>query len=253
MGSGRIGGKTALVTGAASGIGAAIAAELSCEGASVFVTDLNEAAGTAVAADLTGGRFLRHDVTNEEDWREVIAAVEGSHDGLDILVNNAGVMPALKTIEETDYHEWRRVMAVNMDGVFLGVKHGIGAMKARGGAIVNISSIMGLVGEAVVGAYSASKGGVRLFTKSAAVECAHLGYPIRINSVHPGYIDGGMFGAMADTFGVEGLRERFAGKTPMRRLGKPEEIAKGVLFLVSDDSSFSTGSELVLDGGYTAR
>ena len=144
-------------------------------------------------------------------------------------------------------------MAVNMDGVFLGVKHGIGAMKAWGGAIVNISSIMGLVGEAVVGAYSASKGGVRLFTKSAAVECAHLGYPIRINSVHPGYIDGGMFGAMADTCGVEGLRERFAGKTPMRRLGKPEEIAKGVLFLVSDDSSYSTGSELVLDGGYTAR
>ncbi len=227
MGSGRVVGKTALVTGGASGIGAAIAAELSCEGASVFVTDLNEAAGTVVAADLTGGRFLRHDVTNEEDWREVIAAVEGSHDGLDILVNNAGVMPALKTIEETDYDEWRRVMAVNMDGVFLGVKHGIGAMKARGGAIVNISSI--------------------------AVECAHLGYPIRINSVHPGYIDGGMFGAMADTFGVEGLRERFAGKTPMRRLGEPEEIAKGVLFLVSDDSSYSTGSELVLDGGYTAR
>ena len=139
MGSGRIVGKTALVTGGASGIGAAIAAELSCEGASVFVTDLNEAAGTAVAADLIGGRFLRHDVTNEKDWR-------------DILVNNAGVMPALKTIEETGYDEWKRVMAVNMDGVFLGVKHGIGAMKARGGAIVNISSIMGLVGEAIVGA-----------------------------------------------------------------------------------------------------
>jgi len=112
---------------------------------------------------------------------------------------------------------------------------------------------MGLVGESIVGAYSASKGGVRLFTKSAAVECANLGYPIRINSVHPGYIDGGMLAAMADEFGADSLRKRFAAKTPMKRLGTPEEIAKGVLFLVSDDASFSTGSELVLDGGYTAR
>lgn len=253
MGDGRIAGKTALVTGGASGIGAAIALELSREGATVVVTDLNETAGAAVAADLMNGQFLRHDVTSEADWKAVVAQVQESYNGLDILVNNAGVMPALKTIEETSYEEWKRVMAVNMDGVFLGVKYGIGAMKERGGAIVNISSIMGLVGEAIVGAYSASKGGVRLFTKSAAIECANLGYPIRINSVHPGYIDGGMFGTMADTFGAEGLRERFAGKTPMRRLGRPEEIAKGVLFLVSDDSSFSTGSELVLDGGYTAR
>ena len=251
--AGKIAGKTAIVTGGASGIGAAIAAELSREGAKVFVTDINAAGGLAVASALTDGSFLGHDVTSEGDWKVIIDQVLRDHGGLDILVNNAGVMPALKTIEETSYDEWKRVMSVNMDGVFLGVRYGISAMKERGGAIVNISSIMGLVGEAIVGAYSASKGGVRLFTKSAALECANLGYPIRINSVHPGYIDGGMFGAMADAFGAEGLRERFAGKTPIGRLGKPEEIAKGVLFLVSDDASFAIGSELVLDGGYTAR
>ena len=252
-GAGKIAGKTAIVTGGASGIGAAIAAELSREGAKVVVTDINEVDGLAVASALANGSFLRHDVTSEGDWKAIIAQVQRDHGGLDVLVNNAGVMPALKTIEETSYDEWRRVMSVNMDGVFLGVRCGISAMKERGGAIVNISSIMGLVGEAIVGAYSASKGGVRLFTKSAALECANFGYPIRINSVHPGYIDGGMFSTMADAFGAEGLRERFAAKIPIGRLGRPEEIAKGVLFLVSDDASFALGSELVLDGGYTAR
>ncbi len=253
MAEGRVAGKTAIVTGGASGIGAAIATTLSAEGARVAVSDLDEDAGAALAASLQGVVFIRHDVTIEAEWESCIGAVEERFGGLDIIVNNAGGMPATKTIEETSYDEWKRVMSANMDGVFLGVKHGIRAMKDRGGAIVNISSIMGLVGESIVGAYSASKGGGRLFTKSAAVECATLGYPIRINSVHPGYIDGGMFAAMADEFGADGLRKRFAAKTPMKRLGTPEEIAKGVLFLVSDDASFSTGSELVLDGGYTAR
>lgn len=252
-GAGRLAGKTALVTGGASGIGAAIATVLSEEGAKVVISDLNENLGEALAKTLPGAKFVRHNVTVEAEWKQCLEMMEAEFGGLDILVNNAGVMPATKTIEDTPYEEWKRVMSVNMDGVFLGVKHGIRAMKKRGGSIVNISSIMGLVGESIVGAYSASKGGVRLFTKSAAVECATLGYPIRINSVHPGYIDGGMFAAMADEFGAESLRTRFAAKTPMKRLGKPEEIAKGVLFLVSDDASYSTGSELVLDGGYTAR
>ena len=162
-------------------------------------------------------------------------------------------MRATKTIEETSYDEWKRVMSVNMDGVFLGVKHGIGTMKEKGGSIINLSSIMGLIGEAIVGAYSAPKGGVRFFMKSAAVECANLGYPIRINSIHPRYIDAGMFAAMADEFGADSLRQRFAARTPMKRLGKAEKIAKGALFLASDEASFSTGSELVIDGGYTAR
>jgi 3(or 17)beta-hydroxysteroid dehydrogenase len=253
MAEGRIAGKTAIVTGGASGIGAAIAATLSAEGARVVISDLNEEAGADLAVTLRDAVFIRHDVTLESEWKSCLASVEDCFGGLDIIVNNAGVMPATKTIEDTSYDEWKRVMSVNMDGVFLGVKHGIGAMKDRGGAIVNVSSIMGLVGQSIVGAYSASKGGVRLFTKSAAIECANLGYPIRINSVHPGYIDGGMFAVMADEFGADSLRERFAAKTPMKRLGTPEEIAKGVLFLVSDDASFSTGSELVLDGGYTAR
>jgi 3(or 17)beta-hydroxysteroid dehydrogenase len=253
MAEGRIAGKTAIVTGGASGIGAAIATTLSAEGARVAISDLNEEAGADLAVTLRDAVFIRHDVTLESEWKSCLASVEDCFGGLDIIVNNAGVMPATKTIEDTSYDEWKRVMSVNLDGVFLGVKHGIGAMKDRGGAIVNVSSIMGLVGQSIVGAYSASKGGVRLFTKSAAIECANLGYPIRINSVHPGYIDGGMFAVMADEFGADSLRERFAAKTPMKRLGTPEEIAKGVLFLVSDDASFSTGSELVLDGGYTAR
>lgn len=253
MAEGRVSGKTALVTGGASGIGAAIATALSEEGANLVISDLDEAAGAARAASLKNAVYLRHNVTVESDWEACIAATRDRFGSLEVLVNNAGVMPATKTIEETSHDEWKRVMSVNMDGVFLGVKHGIGTMKEKGGSIINLSSIMGLIGEAIVGAYSASKGGVRLFTKSAAVECANLGYPIRINSIHPGYIDAGMFAAMADEFGADSLRQRFAARTPMKRLGKAEEIAKGVLFLASDEASFSTGSELVIDGGYTAR
>lgn len=250
---GKLAGKTALVTGGASGIGAAIAAALSGEGARVVVSDRDRAKGAAFAETLPSGMFLEHDVTDEGAWEACLETIEADCGGLDVLVNNAGVMPALTTIEDTTFAEWRRVMSINMDGVFLGVKHGIRAMKARGGVIVNISSIMGLVGESIVGAYSASKGGVRLLTKSAAVECGHLGYPIRINSVHPGYIDAGMFAAMADTHDPERMRRHFANLTPMKRLGRPEEIARGVVFLASDDASFATGTELVLDGGYTAR
>lgn len=253
MAEGRVSGKTALVTGGASAIGAAIATALSEEGANVVISDLDEAAGEARAASLKNAVYLRHNVTVESDWEACIAATCDRFGSFEVLVNNAGVMPATKTIEETSYDEWKRVMSVNIDGVFLGVKHGIGAMKEKGGSIINLSSIMGLIGEAIVGAYSASKGGVRLFTKSAAVECANLGYPIRINSIHPGYIDAGMFAAMADEFGADSLRQRFAARTPMKRLGKAEEIANGVLFLASDEASFSTGSELVIDGGYTAR
>lgn len=251
--AGRIAGKRVLVTGGASGIGAEIARVLADEGARVAVSDLNERDGASFAESLPDGIFLRHDVTVESEWEDGLAAMERAFGGVDAIVNNAGVMPELTTIEETSYDEWKRVMAVNMDGVFLGVKHGIRVMKDKGGVIVNMSSIMGLVGESIVGAYSASKGGVRLLTKSAAVECGHLGYPIRINSVHPGYIDAGMFAAMAESTDAERMRQRFASRTPMRRLGKAEEIARGVLFLISDDASFATGSELVLDGGYSAR
>ena len=184
---GRVSGKTALVTGGASGIGAAIASALSGEGANVVIADLNKTAGKRFASSLTNAVFTHHDVTSETDWEACMAETRHRFGSLEILVNNAGVMPATQTIEETSYEEWKRVMSVNMDGVFLGVKHGISMMKESGGSIINLSSIMGLIGEAIVGAYSASKGGVRLFTKSAAVECANLGYPIRINSIHPGY------------------------------------------------------------------
>ncbi len=249
----RLAGKIAIVTGAASGIGAATARTLSENGATVVVTDLNAAGGAVVAGELTNGEFQAQDVTDEAAWEALMAEVAARHGRIDILVNNAGLLPKLSPLEDTSLEEWRRVMAVNLDGVFLGVKHGIRAMKETGGAIINISSIMGLVGESIVGAYGASKGGVRILTKSAAIECTNLGYSIRINSVHPGYIDAGMFEAMADQVGPESLRNHFRQKTPMGRLGRAEEIAKGVLYLASDDASFMTGAELVIDGGFTAR
>ena len=249
----RLAGKIAIVTGAASGIGAATARTLSENGATVVVTDLNAAGGAVVAGELTNGEFQAQDVTDEAAWEALMAEVAARHGRIDILVNNAGLLPKLSPREDTSLEEWRGVMAVNLDGGFLGVMHGSRAMKETGGAIINISSIMGLVGESIVGAYGASKGGVRILTKSAAIECTNLGYSIRINSVHPGYIDAGMFEAMADQVGPESLRNHFRQKTPMGRLGRAEEIAKGVLYLASDDASFMTGAELVIDGGFTAR
>ena len=251
--TGRLAGKTALVTGAAGGIGAATARLFAREGARVAISDVDEARGSALARELGDALFLRHDVTDEEAWRRVVAEVVAWGGGLHVLVNNAGVMPALTPLEDTALAEWRRVVAVNLDGVFLGVKCAIPVMKQRGGAIVNLSSIMGLVGAPIVGAYGASKGAVRMLTKSAAIECAHLKYPIRVNSVHPGYIDTEMTAAVAAPLGGERALARFAEATPLRRLGRADDIAAAILYLASDEAAFVTGAELVVDGGYTAR
>lgn len=237
-------GKVALITGAASGIGAATARLFAREGARLVLTDVNEAGAKALAAEIGQGAIgFEHDVTKEAAWDMVMAETSVAFGRLDVLVNNAGIGRA-SPILETSYAQWREVIAVNLDSVFLGCRAGIEAMKETGGSIINVSSILGLVGSAMTAAYSASKGGVRLMTKTLALEVAQNGWKIRINSVHPGYIDTPILG---DTD-----RDLLIGATPMQRLGQPEEIASLITFLASDDASFVTGAEFVADGGYTA-
>jgi NAD(P)-dependent dehydrogenase (short-subunit alcohol dehydrogenase family) len=256
----RVAGKTALVSGGASGIGAATCRMLAREGAAVVVADVQDELGESVAADIraAGGEavFQRLDVRQEESWTAATARAEAEFGRLNILVNNAGVGSPMGNVETQSLEDWRKVMSVNADGVFLGVKAGIQAIRRGGeaGSIVNLSSIVGLVGLASSAAYTASKGAVRLLTKSAALYCAREKLPIRCNSIHPGPIDTPIFdpwkaGAQEETDALmAGLREM----TPMGRIGRPEEIAAMALFLASDESSFSTGAEFVADGGGTA-
>jgi 3(or 17)beta-hydroxysteroid dehydrogenase len=250
---GRVGGKVALVTGGASGIGLATAGLLTDEGAKVVLTDLDEPRAGAAIALAQRARFYKLDVTREDDWIAVADAVVSELGRLDILVNSAGVS-LLKDIEATTLDEWRRLMAVNLDGVFLGCKHAIRVMKERGGgSIVNMSSVAGLVGAANLAAYSASKGGVRLLTKSVALHCARKGYNIRCNSVHPSFVETPMLQSMIAAARDPGkLEANFGSAAPLGRLAQPIEIARTILFLASDESAFTTGAELVVDGGLTA-
>ena len=246
-------GKVAIVTGGASGIGAATARALAREGARVVVTDIQDGSGVATEV---GGAFHAHDVSEEAAWQRVIAATLAAHGRLDILINNAGVF-AGATIEDTTLELWNRVLAVNLTGVMLGCKHGIGAMKANpggpSGSIVNVSSITGFIGLASGAAYTASKGGVRLLTKSVAVHCARTYKAIRCNSLHPGAIDTPMNQAAFDASGdPEGMRAFFSGVQPVGRMATAEEMAECALFLASDAASFVTGTELVADGGWLA-
>ena len=253
----RVKGKVAMVTGGGLGLGRAAALLLAREGALVIVTDVNEAEGAKVADEIVGAggesMFLAHDVASASEWRRVIAAAVSRFGGLDILVNNAGVALAA-SVENTSEEQWRWLMSINLDGVFLGTQQAIAVMKGRGGSIINLSSIEGLIGDPNLAAYNASKGGVRLFTKSAALHCAKAGHKIRINSVHPGYIWTPMvenyLKAQADP---EGARTALASLHPLGHLGEPDDIAYGVLYLASDESKFVTGAELVIDGGYTAQ
>ena len=248
----RVDGKVAVVTGGAGGIGAATARLLAREGAAVVIGDLLEEEGRAVEAQIAevGGQalFVPMDVTSENDWRRAIQAAVAAYGKLDILVNNAGIS-GRNTVEETSVELWDRVMAVNAKGVFLGTKLAIPEMrKAGGGSIINVSSIWGLVGSDSSTAYHSAKGAVRIFTKAAAVQYAKEG--IRVNSVHPGFVDSPM------TIGyhaLPGVRETRVAATPLGRMGTPEDIASGILYLASDESSFVTGSELVIDGGMTAQ
>jgi NAD(P)-dependent dehydrogenase (short-subunit alcohol dehydrogenase family) len=250
--TGRFAGRIALITGAASGIGAATAELFARDGAKVVATDIDPASGEALAARLAAS-FVQHDVADEGSWIAALEAAQRQHGAIDILVNNAGVLPAMLKLEETPLAEWRRVMAVNLDGTFLGVKHGILAMKGKGGVIVNVSSVAGLVGMPITGAYNASKAGVHLLTKCAALECAHLGYRIRVNSVHPGYIRTSMTEEIAETLGEDRFSRHLGATVPLRRMGDPADIAEAIAFLASDQSKFATGTALVIDGGWTAR
>ena len=252
----RVKGKVAIVTGAASGLGRAQALLLEREGAKVVLTDINEAEGNKVAEEIgqEGGKaiFIKHDVSSEPDWIDVIGKTLSEFSMLNVLVNNAGVI-IFKNIQETTLEEWRWVISVNLDGVFLGTKYSMEAMKkSGGGSIINLSSTAGIVGTLDTSSYHASKGGVRIFTKAAALECSKAGYDynIRVNSVHPGVIKTPM---TMDLLEDEESRKEVTDWHPIGHVGEPEDIAYGVLYLASDESKFVTGSELVIDGGWTAR
>jgi NAD(P)-dependent dehydrogenase (short-subunit alcohol dehydrogenase family) len=253
--SGRVAGKVAIVTGAASGLGAASARRLAEEGASVMLTDRSVAAGEAAAEAILaiGGKaaFMAHDVTSEEDWAAVVAGTLKGFGRIDVLVNNAGVGGGAPLMEMS-LADWRALLAINLDGVFLGMRAVGAAMAQAGGSIINLSSILGKVGQAGAGAYCASKGGVLMLTKAAALEWAPL--KIRVNSIHPGYIDTPMVStALHNAENGNEMRDMIISRHALGRLGLPREIADGVVFLASDEASFMTGAELVIDGGYTAQ
>ena len=256
----RLKGKTAFISSGARGLGAEMARLLHGEGANVMVTDILEDEGHALANDHENMTFMAHDVLQEDQWIATIGATKEAYGGLDVLVNNAGIAHNATTIEETSYEQWRKVVGIDLDAVFLGCKHGVGLMKDGGGSIINISSIYGIVGSAGQAPYHAAKGGVRLLTKALAVELAQLGYGIRVNSVHPGFVGTDMVRDGLRQAVENGLMpgeneaiEILTMQTPIGRLGVPRDIANAVLFLASEESAWMTGAELVVDGGYTAQ
>jgi NAD(P)-dependent dehydrogenase (short-subunit alcohol dehydrogenase family) len=248
----RLAGKVALISGGAGGMGASEATIFAREGAGVVVGDILEAEGRDTVAQIAkaGGqaRFVKLDVTSEADWRDAVAAAVSAFGKLDVLVNNAGISGTFD-LDTMSTSAWDTLMSVNAKGVFLGMKYAIPAItQAGGGAIVNISSISGFVGQDKIHmAYNASKGAVRLMTKSAAVQYAKDG--IRVNSVHPGFMPPMR---TSKTSADPAWREKFLRAVPMKRAGRVEEVAHAVLFLASDEASYITGTELVVDGGYLA-
>jgi len=265
----RLDGKIAFISGAARGIGAETARRMVEAGAKVAIGDLLDERGRATARALeeAGGEalYLHLDVTRAEDWAAAIAATVGRFGGLDILVNNAGVFIA-KGLEESTAADWERLCGVNLTGVFLGTQAALPALRERGAsspqgsAIVNLSSIVGVVGSALAPLYSMTKGGVTMFTKSTALECGRKGYRIRVNSIHPGVIDNEMGAVtlearmrMLGAGDLETARRQASAAHPIGRLGTVSDIARGIVFLASDDVGFMTGSALVVDGGWTAQ
>lgn len=236
-------GHVVLITGAAGTLGRATAAAIRAAGGSVLATDLRS--GDSID--------LAHDVTSEADWTRVMDEAEARHGRLDGLVNNAGIV-TLGSIEDTSLAEWRQVMAVNADGVFLGCKAAWPLLKRSGHAsIVNLSSVSGIIGGANLAAYNASKGAVRLLTKSVALHGARCEPPIRCNSVHPAFVEGAMVAQISGaTRDPVRARDKMAAAIPLRRLARPEEVTATILHLLSPASAFTTGAEFVIDGGLVA-
>lgn len=252
---GRLEGKTALVTGAASGIGLQTSIRLAEEGARVMMTDINLEEGLQQAEKLgANATFLKLDITEEEEWISVLGETVKRFDRLDILVNSAG-MVLIADVEQITLEDWRKVHAVNLDGTFLGCKHGVRVMKEFGaGSIINLSSVSGMIGGFNLAAYNSSKGAVRMLTKSVALHCARAGYGIRCNSIHPTFIETPMLESMIrDSPDPEKARQTLVRQVPLRRIGKPEDVANMIVYLASDESTFVTGTEMVIDGGVIAQ
>lgn len=256
---GQVQGKVAIVTGGASGIGEACCTTLAREGAKVVVTDVDGARGRALVERIIGAggeaMFLEQDVTDEARWAAVVADIEKAYGRLDIAVANAGI-GIMSPILEMSLADWRRQNAINLDGVFLTVKYCIPLMRrSGGGSVIMMSSVAGMRGSAGLAGYSATKGGVRLFAKSVALECAFANDNIRVNSVHPGIIDTPIWGKIPTGAAGSGhnrpidAAERARSLVPMTRVGQAQDVANGVLWLASDGSSYVTGTELIIDGG----
>jgi NAD(P)-dependent dehydrogenase (short-subunit alcohol dehydrogenase family) len=239
----KLNGKIVLISGAAGAIGAAIAAAV------------GQAGGAAITTDLKGRAGIDHalDVTSEADWLRVTVEIDHQHGRLDGLVNAAGIA-SIGNIENIEFAEWRRVMAVNLDGTFLGCKHAFPLLRKQGGSIVNLASVLALIGGHNLTAYSASKGGVSLLSKSVALYGARFKPPVRCNAICPAFVEGPMVDGIANsTKTPEAVHQRLANDIPLGRMGKPAEIAALCTYLLSDDAGFMTGADLPIDGGLTAR
>ena len=250
---GRIDGKVALITGGASGLGKASAELFVEEGGRVMIADIDTAGGKAVAESLgDAGAFTPLDVTDEANWIAAIEATQQAFGAIHILVQSAGI-GLTAPVTEITLEDWRRVHAIDLDGVFLGCKHSIPAIAGcGGGSIVNISSIAGVIAGHNMAAYNSAKAGVRHLSKSVALHCARQALNIRCNSIHPTFIDTPILDKHKERFGAAEALQKLGRQVPIGRVGKPREVAYGILYLASDESSYTTGSELFIDGGIAA-
>lgn len=248
---GRLAGKVTMVTGAAAGLGLAIARQYHAEGATVIGTDMDEPGGIAAFAQLEGSLFFKQDVRDEAGWQSVMDAIAAEGLQLDVLVNNAGIT-TMGSIEALTFAQFRHELDVDLCGVFLGCRAAIAAMKGRGGSIINMSSASGLKPDPDLAAYNAAKAGVTLMTKSIALHCAREKYGIRCNSVHPGAIHTEMIDkVMAQVEDPQALYQSFVDRHPIGHLGKPADITAICTYLASDESTFATGASFIVDGGLT--